>query len=644
MLLDLRETVRNSKPIKYTLITLICIPFVLVGIGSYFSGGSAPPVAEVNGQTIDQVALDRAYQQQRQQIMRMFGGQLPEAFDNAPALRQQALDDLIMQQVLESEVAKHEFAVGDETLGRAIRELPNFQVDGKFDSETYELQLRASGMSVPLFEQSFRDDTALNQFRTGITDTSFTLASEAERLAALGRQTRTIEAIRFDLDAAKEQLEVSEEEIAAYFDKNKDNYNFPERAKIQYIELNSATLAAEIEISDEQARQYYKENKRSYIVPEQREASHILLDLEDSSEEEQISALEAIKSRIEAGEAFAELAEELSDDIGSASLGGSLGVITTGAIGPAFEEAVNALDGEGAISDPVVTEAGVHLIKLDVITPESGKPFDEVAAEITATMQQDEADREYFDLRELLIEQSFDNPDSLDAAADATGLQVQASDWLDSETSSGPVLSHPSIVNAMFSENVLDDGNNSDPVDVGERHVIVLRVMEYEDTRPKALDDVREEVENALKDETATDNLNELASAAVEALSAGTSSATIAAEQPLATVFEQEVLDRQSTVFDNNATTSIFALASPGTVAITETLNLADGDLLALRLDSVDVPDVPEVSDAADEAAAPPTVAGVLTTGANPRLGGVEFEVLLQSLRSVADVEIADTL
>ncbi len=133
MLLDLREKVRSSKPLKYSLITLICIPFVLVGIGSYFSGGTAAPVAQVNGEPIDQQQWDRAYQQQRQQLARMFGGQLPEAFANEGLLREQALQQLITQQVLASEVVTQKFAVGDATLGRAIRNLPNFQVDGKFD-------------------------------------------------------------------------------------------------------------------------------------------------------------------------------------------------------------------------------------------------------------------------------------------------------------------------------------------------------------------------------------------------------------------------------------------------------------------------------------------------------------------------------
>jgi len=316
MLLDLRETVRNSKPIKYTLITLICIPFALVGIGSYFSGGSAASVAEVNGQAIDQQQLERAYQQQRQQLAQMFGGQLPPAFANESVLREQALQQLITQQVLEGEVVKQRFAVGDETLGRAIRELPNFQVDGKFDSNAYQNQLRSSGLSVPAFEQSYRDDTALNQFRQGVSGTSFTLKEESNQLASLARQTRTVEGVRFDFEAVKAGIEASEEEITSHFADNADSYQFPERAKIEYIELSSADLAAAVDISDEQARTYYDENRGSYIREEQREASHILLSAEEGDEEDQIAKLLEAKARIEAGELFADLAKELSDDVG----------------------------------------------------------------------------------------------------------------------------------------------------------------------------------------------------------------------------------------------------------------------------------------------------------------------------------------
>ena len=365
MLLDLREKVRSSKPLKYSLITFISIPFVLVGIGSYFSGGTAAPVAQINGEPIDQLEWDRAYQQQRQQLASMLGGQIPAAFDNEALLREQALQQLITQRVVASEVAKQKFAVGDETLGRAIRNLPSFQVDGRFDSSAYQAQLQASGMSVPVFEQSFRDDTALNQFSTGISDTSFTLPQEAERLAALGRQTRTVEAVQFDFEKAKEGIEASDEELVAYFEENQESYQFPERVKIQYIELDSNAVASEIEVSDEDAQGYYDNNRARYITAEQREASHILLEAGDASEQEQIATLEELKTRIEAGESFADLAAEFSQDVGSADSGGSLGVISPGDIGPEFEQALFSLENEGDISAPVVGDFGVHLIKLD---------------------------------------------------------------------------------------------------------------------------------------------------------------------------------------------------------------------------------------------------------------------------------------
>lgn len=643
MLLDLRETVRNSKPLKYSLITLICIPFALVGIGSYFSGGTAIPVAEVNGVSIDRQQLERAYQQQRQQLARMFGGQLPEAFANETLLREQALEQLITQQVLESEVAKQKFAVGDDTLGRAIRQLPNFQVDGKFDSETYQMQLRASGLSVPAFEQSYRDDTALNQFRAGVTDTSFTLPQESERLSALARQERTIDAVQFDFAKAKSGITSTDEEAATYFEANKDSYKFPQRAKIQYIELNNEELAALVDVSDEQAQTYYDENRGTFIRPEQRDASHILLSADEGDADDQVAELIKVKARIEAGESFADIAKELSDDVGSSELGGSLGTIFPGAMVPEFEEALYAIGAVGEVSDPVVTEFGVHLIKLDAIQEESGKPFDEVRDDIVASIKQTEADATYFDLRELLVEYTFDNPDSLEAASEATGLKIKESDWLDSDTESGPVLSNRLVTQAMFSDEVLGDDINSELIEVAPRHVLVLRVAEHNEPRPKTLEDVRDQIVDTLNSDKATQMLTVHQKAAQEQLASGVAAADVAAALiaeagDYVSSIEQLSLTRTSTELDRNVIGDIFGLAKPGAESVTHLATLPSGDLLALRLDAVTVPDLVEPAEG-DEPVAP--VRGVLAAGADPRRGGTEFEILLESLRGKADIDIS---
>ncbi len=663
MLLDLREKIRSSKPIKYGIITVISIPFVLVGIGPYLSGGSATAPAEVNGTEISQQQLESAYRQQRAQLARMFGGQIPAGFENEQILREQALEQLVTQNVIESEVAKQKFAIGDETLARAIRSLEVFQVNGQFSSEAYQQQLRGSNQSVPEFEQGYRDNTAMIQFQAGISETAFVLPQEAERLANLGRQIRTIDAVRFNFEEAKSVIEVADEEVVAYFEEQSGNYLFPERAKIEYIELESSVVASEIEISDAQAQSYYDDNRARYMTPERREASHILLESGNGSEDDQIEQLNQIKERVLAGELFGDLAKEFSDDIGSANSGGSLGFITPGAMVPEFEDAVSALTEEGEMSEPVISDFGVHLIMLDRITAESGQAFEEVKSDIVETMQQDEADREFFDLRDQLAELAFDNPSSLEPAADATGLEIKTSDWLSSETDAGPVLSSPAVMSVAFSPDVLEDENNSDIITIENRHILVLRVVEYEEQRPQTLEEVREEVVDALKSERTAEQLKELATAALEKFKLGEASTAIADGSELAEALESEVITRRSTVFGTSAIARIFALPRPDAEPSLATVTLANGDELAVSLKSVEIPAADAVAEVVAEASVETSVetpietpietpveaaslspvAGVVEAGANPRLGAAEFQAFLASLRTKADVKINDT-
>lgn len=637
MLLDLRETVRNSKPIKYTLITLICIPFALVGIGSYFSGRQAAAVAEVNGVEITTAQLDNAYSQQRQRLAQMFGGKIPEGLANEALLRQQALEQLITQQVLRSEVEVQRFAIGDDTLNRAIRNMPAFQSDGKFDADTYKSQVGAIGLSVPAFEQQFRDDNAMTQFRAGVTDTSFKLPQEKDRLDALARQTRTVDFVQYNMADAKEQLDVSDEEIAAWFDENADSYQFPQRAKLQYIELDSAELAKAIDVSDDEAAARYEETRNNYIAPELRSASHILLSLDDPGDEDEITektgVLEGLKARIEGGESFADLAGEFSADVGSAEKGGSLGNIAPGAMVAEFEQAVFALAEVGDVSAPVKSDFGLHLIKLDSITPESGKPFEEVKDEVIDSIRRDGADREFFDLRELLSEQVFDNPESLEVAAEQTGLEIVETDWLDTDTAgdADPVLSNPQVLTAAFSEDVLEVGNNSDLIEIGDNHVIALRVLEHEGPRPKTLDDVRDEVSDAIRDKQAGEQLDVSVASTVEKIEAGETLADITQGDESAAVTADEVLTRQSTALDRNLVNDIYAMPKPAEGKSVAGFGvLASGDRVAWSLKSVDTPEQPETAENEGESVV-----------ADQQLGGSEFNAMLQSLRSRAEIAIA---
>jgi len=236
------------------------------------------------------------------------------------------------------------------------------------------------------------------------------------------------------------------------------------------------------------------------------------------------------------------------------------------------------------------------------------------------------------------LEYSFDNPDSLDAASEVTGLEIKTSEWLDTDTDSGAVLSSPALMSSVFSEEVLEERINSDLIEIAPRHVVVLRVVDHNDVRPKTLDDVRDEVLDTVKGQKATDILSGLQESSVSALASGGAAAEIASASEFASPLEQLPLDRSSTEFDRNVITEIFGLAKPTGEAVTHTATLANGDLLAIRLDSVDVPDA--VADGGDTPAYSP---GTVTAGADPRRGSVEFEILLESLRGNAEVDILPT-
>ena len=621
MLLDIREKVRSSKPIKYTLITLICIPFALVGIGSYFSGGEAPPVATIDGVEISPYELDRAMAQQRQQ----FGPQFPDA-----AIRQLALEQLVTTQVMNSAAEEHKFAIGDVTLAREIRRAPDLQEDGQFSPEAYQSYLQSQGLNATEFERSLRQEAALNQFSQGIIGTSFVLPQESASIKALLAQTRTVDILRFDMAKAQEGVEVPEADIQAYFDENASNYLFPERVKLQYITLDHADLAAAIDVSDEEAETYYDENLARYITPSKREASHILLSVDDrndsSAVDSKIEELNKIKHRIVDGEDFAVLAKEFSDDAGSAENGGSLGVISAGAMVPEFEEAVNALANAGDISDPVVTDFGVHLIKLDVLTAEATRSFEDSKATVVDALRKEGADSEYSSLREILTDELFANIDSLDSAAEGTGLEIQTSDWIDI-TSDDPWLGTPGALQAAFSEDVLNNGENSELIELSGTRSLGLRVLEQDEQRPKSLEDVRDEIVAALKAKGAGEQLDGLLKAATEELSAGKSVDDIATAEDLATATADEVLTRQAATIDASIVESVFALAKPSddSKQMIDAVS-ANGDRIAVVLKAIETPE-PELEEIAPN---------------DGRLGNTEFSAMLQSLRGKAKISFAE--
>ena len=559
MLLDLRDGIRNSKWLKYILVGIICIPFALFGVNSYFSGGGPDYAAKVNGEKISFNTFQNAYQQQRAQLSQMFGGRIPEGFDAATMIGNQAMGTVVTGEVIRQSTIDNQLAVSDEALAQSLIDIDGFEVDGRFDKERYQLQLQSMGITAAEFENQFRSDLINRQFSDSVIATGFALGSENSRIEALRNQQRYLSSIEFDLQTRADSLEISDEAASTYYDENTAQFNNPQKVTVEYIEINIADLSESVEVTDEKLVDFYDQNKTRWVTLDRRDASHILLGV-DGDESEKLELANSLIDRINGGEAFEDLAKEFSDDPGSGAKGGSLGEFDRGVMVPPFEEAVFSME-EGALSEPVLSDFGYHIIRLNKIVPERGQTFEEARAEVEEQFRIEAAETEYFSMSELLSNAAYENDDSLEPAADETGLELKTSDWIDINSTEG-IGQYRQVMAAALSDEVLNQGLNSEVLTVGENHSIVLRTLDHEEEQPKPFEEVKEDIVQILQREGASEELTALADEVIEQLSTGGDAAAIATTNEAAFI-EQRALGRDDPEVDRELLQTLFSMPKP---------------------------------------------------------------------------------
>ena len=268
---------------------------------------------------------------------------------------------------------------------------------------------------------------------------------------------------------------------------------------------------------------FFEENKLQFTLPEKRQAKHILITLDAETPEAEAKAMATIKEvqeKLAAGESFESLAKVYSGDPGSAESGGDLGTFEQGMMVPAFDEAVFSMQ-EGQVSEPVRTEFGYHLIKLVKIEPKEVQPFESVKADVTKMYQMQEAERQYFDVLEQLNTIAYEQPDSLEPAAEALGLKVQQSPLFSRDGGAGKVLSNTKVINTAFSDEVLKSKLNSASIDVGKHHAVVIRVNDHKESRQKSLEEVAASIKEQLVREAAIAESSKLGDELLAKLQAG---------------------------------------------------------------------------------------------------------------------------
>lgn len=518
--------------LAWIIVGLIIATFALFGIEQYLGGGREASVASVNGDEISQQQLQQAYQVQRQRLQEMFGENFnPEMFPEA-RMKEQILDDLIQQELLVLAAKDGGLRIGDEQLASMIREVPQFQRDGKFSQEAYEQALRSQGKSVAGFEQDARRDVLTQQLQIAVMGSEFSTASEELALMQLRSQTRDVGFMVLSAATYEKDISVTDEEIGRYYDENAARFAIPEQVSVTYIELNAQSMAGSIPVSEQEIAERYESQKMNYSSPEERKARHILILLAKDADEKSVAEakgrIDELAQRIAKGESFAELAKANSQDPGSASQGGDLGFFGRGMMDPAFETATFALK-KGEVSQPIRSSFGFHLIQLDDIRGGAAKPLAEVRSQIATEIRQEQADQKFFELAGKLGNLVYEHPDNLDEAGSQLGLPLQQSAPFARSGGAG-IASNQKVVAAAFTDKVLKDGENSEVIEVNDRHLVVLRLREHTPEKQRPLGEVKAEITAQLKKDKAKLRVEEVADALLTRLAKGEDPRVVAKE------------------------------------------------------------------------------------------------------------------
>lgn len=511
MLQKIRD--RAQGWIARIIVALIALTFTLFGaesLLSYFNGSQRDEAASVNGEKISRQTLDIEVQRA------VRSGRVPPEQQNEA--RRAILDSLITRMAMEQYARDGGMSFSDQQVDQLLVNRQEFQdSNGHFSAELFQRRLASAGYSAEEFRRQLQEDMLTQQLQNGLISGTFVLPSEARRLAELRYQKRDFRYAMLDEDSLEQPVSVSDEDVKAWYDAHQQNYQRPEEVRLEYVVLDRRQLADDDQpIDEQQLRQRYEQHRST--AP--REVSDIVVTFGDErTRAEAQERVNDIEARLQKGEDFAALAKQYSDDPSSADQGGRMGTVSEGIFGQPFDETVASMS-PGEVSQGVESDGVFHVIRVDNIDIQS---FDDMREELSREVRQGQRDERFQQLSQQLSDESF-SADDLEGVAERLNLPLQRTDWVsrdDQFEGDDAVLGEAGIMDAAFSEDVLKNGYNSEPVELGQDRRVVVRVTEHRPAATLALDDVRDQARHSALEEKRRRLLAEQAEQTLAALERG---------------------------------------------------------------------------------------------------------------------------
>ena len=578
MLQNIRDN--STGWISKSIIGLIVVLFAFTGFDAILgSTSNSNNAAKVNGEEITLDALVEAKNLQRRQLLQQFGKDFDANLIDDKLLSEAALKGLISRKLLLQAVDQAGFAFSSASIDQFILLAPEFQVDGKFNADRFDQVIQQMGYSRLQFRQMLEQEMRTGQLRAGIAASAFVTEQEAQAFARLERQTRDFAMLTIKPELNK--VTVTDEDVSAYYTDNASAFLTPEQVVVEYIELEKAAFFDQVEVDDAELQALYEAEIAN--LAEQRRAAHILIEIAGDVTDQQAEAqAKSAIERINAGEEFAAVAKDLSDDIGSAEQGGDLGFAAPGVYEPAFEEALFALE-KDQVSAPVRTDYGWHVIKLLDVQGAEIPTFASLKDKLTQTLQAQQVEQRFVEAVKDLEGAAYESAD-LQQPASELNLTIKVSEPFGREGLDG-LFANRQVLDAAFSTEVLEEGANSTAIELDPETTVVLRVKEHKRPQPIPFEQVSAEIREQLIAQRAIAQAQSKGEALLSSLQEGKTSV----EQAQQDVWQlHEAATRDQEQVDPQVLQALFKMPKPAVSAAQFAgLTLSNGDYVLLRLTGV---------------------------------------------------------
>ncbi len=497
MISFLRERLQGI--VAFSFLGIVALTFAFLGLPTFTQSFNTNDYAQIGKYSISQSEYFRTKAQVEQNLRSQFGEGInfsdPAIIDIVSNLTN---NSIIEKYTLINLVDDLKVEVPAKYVETELSKLEAFQVDGKFSQDLFKNYLINFNLSKEDLMEDFESDLKLNLAVSLIDATSSSFNKSINQYLDLLTERRSVTFVELNTDNVTKEFELSDESLMSFYDSNIETFSIPEARSYLLLDLNKPEMT--LEVTEEEIQDAYNLFLENLPVPEKR-ISHIMV-IRDNYEnvDDYTNKVSRIANELSSVE-FAQLVEELSDDLGTADTGGDLG-FTNGEVFPLeFEQVISSL-ALGQISEAIEFENNTHFLKVTELKGSENNSFEDKKAELLSELQQIKFEDKVAQVSSNITFSDYTFEEVYDFA-ESNNLEIRDIKGIQADTLP---------FDFENSNAVLETGINnwSSPLQIGFDNYSFVYVYDITEKAYKSFEDVKSEVEENLLNEKKSEYLNEV--------------------------------------------------------------------------------------------------------------------------------------